>query len=469
MLARMEKNSMINLDKKIVAYALCDKSMAIKVVDKVQLKLLHSDFRVFLLAISECVRKYNEVPTLAMLQRCDVWLEGFADMFQEALDIKNDPDFVPANFLLDLEDLKERFKKNSILQLGRTVFKENWDGRDFNDLQEAAKSIKKMAGELDQIEVDKTYKEGTVAATAIEAKEEYIRRKENPEAAKGILTGIRELDRITNGLQPSELILIGGESGSGKSTLAMNMAINAWLGDNSLPESGAPIPELNTNGCNVMYFTVEMPFNPFRRRFDACVAGIPLYGLRDGTLTPDEERRYFSALEFQEIYPKQFHITDIPRGCTVAQIEAKYLELMYDFVPELVVVDYISLLKVQTDSESDWLSLGRLAEQIHEFCRTYHIPCITPVQLNRPKPGSDGLPDQHRVGRSNMLPQNCNMMLNIQTRDDERIQPDMVINIAKMRDGETGAFVMYKRFDMMRLYNDPLNDWEPEIENDDYI
>jgi replicative DNA helicase len=461
---------MDSLDKKMLAYALYEKSLAIKVVDRVPTKILRPEFRPFLAAVGECVRKYNEVPTVEMLQRCDTWEDNFTEKFNEAQEIKNDESFEPANFLLDLEDLKERYKKNTILKVGKTVFKENWNGSEFQDLQEAAKCIKKMAGELDQLEANKTYKEGTVAATAVEAKDEYVRRRENPDVARGILTGVRELDRITNGLQTAELVLIGGESGSGKSTLAMNMAINAWLGTNQIPRRREPIREFTPDGVNVMYFTVEMPFHPFRRRFDACSSEVPLYGLRDGTLTPQEENQYFTCLEFQEIYPKQFHITDIPRGCTVAQIESKYLELMYEFVPELVVVDYISLMKVQYDSESDWLNLGRLAEMLHEFCRTYNIPCITPVQLNRPKPGSgDALPDQHRVGRSSMLPQNCNIMLNIQTRQDEDTRSDMVINIAKMRDGETGAFTLYKRFDMMKLYNDPLDDWQPELESDDHV
>jgi replicative DNA helicase len=319
------------------------------------------------------------------------------------------------------------------------------------------------------LESEQTYKEGTVSATAEDAREEYIGRKENPEKYAGLKTGFTEFDRITNGLQPAELILIGGESSSGKSALSMCIAANCWLGSNSIPSSvGAPVREFATDGANVVYFTVEMPFNPFRRRLDACLAEVPLYGLRDGTLTPEEENRYYASLEFQKLYPKQFYIVDIPRGCTVSQIEAKYLELMYDFVPELVVVDYISLMKVQTDSESDWLSLGRIAEMLHEFCRTYNIPCISPVQLNRPKAGSDALPDQFRVGRSIMLPQNCNIMLNIQTRPDEPMLPDMCVNIAKMRDGERGAFVLYKRFDLMKLYNEP-QDWFPEAEDEERI
>jgi replicative DNA helicase len=215
------------------------------------------------------------------------------------------------------------------------------------------------------------------------------------------------------------------------------------------------------DGANVMYFTIEMPFNPLRRRVDSCLAGVPLYGLRDGRLTEAEERQYEACLKFQENYSKEFYIVDIPRGCTVSQIEAKYMEMLYEFQPQLIVVDYISLMKLDNDESQDWLNVGHLAEMLHEFARTYEVPCITPVQLNRPKQGVRELPDQHRVGRSIMVTQNCNILLNIDTRPDENTQQNMVINIAKMRDGEKGSFTLHKRLDMMRVTDD-IQGWSTE-------
>jgi hypothetical protein len=97
------------------------------------------------------------------------------------------------------------------------------------------------------------------------------------------------------------------------------------------------------------------------------------------------------------------------------------------------------------------------------------VSVISPVQLNRPN-GKNGFdsppPDQHRVGRSIMLTQNTNILLNIETRKDEDLRPDMIIRIAKMRDGEKGGFVLHKRLDIMRLYDD-VPGWTPEEYNDD--
>jgi replicative DNA helicase len=455
-----------NLDEQILAYAFYDKPLAIKVVDRVYSKFLKTDFQPLLKSISECLRKYNDIITIKMLERCESWDNSLHSIYSEVIKVKDSSNFDPTDFVLDLEDLKFRYKEQVLRSTGVNVFKRNWNGSGFDNIQEAVKTIKRASIELDKVEASKVYREGKISATASQSKDEYFKRKENPDVARGVCTGLKEFDSATNGLHPGELVLVGGESSSGKSALVMNMAINAWLGSNKIDQH---IGDFKSDGVNVVYFTLEMPFDPFRRRFDACLAEIPVYSLRDGTLNAEEEARFKNSIKFQEQYKKEFYIVDIPRGCSVDMVEAKYLELMYEFVPQLVIIDYISLMKIDDSREPDWLSIGRISELLHEFCRLYNVPCITPVQLNRAHSGDSGLPSQHRVGRSIMLPQNANIMLNILTRQDEEIKLDMIINIAKLRDGSKGSFTLYKRLDLMRLYNDQPQGWNPELSDEDHI
>lgn len=444
------------IDYVILGYLLSEKNQMLKVIDKVHDKYLAPEYREFYSIIKRCAKKYNTLPTIRMVTEDESWREEYTQLYESCKTYKNNEDYEAVNLDLDVNKLKERYNTNELLKFGRDVFKQNLCNGKFQDLEDANLKLRKLVAEVDSIKAAKTYKEGSLKSTAREARENYLTIKTNPALARGIKFGFQELDRITNGLQPSELVLIGGESSAGKSALAMNMAINAWLGSNPYPEDMAAVEAGNyaDDGANVMYFTIEMPFNPLRRRVDSCLAGVPLYGLRDGRLTETEERQYEACLKFQENYSKEFYIVDIPRGCTIAQIEAKYMEMLYEFQPQLIVVDYISLMKLDNDESQDWLNVGHLAEMLHEFARTYEVPCITPVQLNRPKQGTQALPDQHRVGRSIMLPQNCNIMLNIDTRPDENTQSNMVINIAKMRDGEKGSLTLHKRLDIMRITDD---------------
>ncbi len=457
----------MTLDDRILGYIFVNRALAIKVADLVMPKYLEQGFQDFYNILLECINNYKEVPTFRMVHEHPKWKDEYESMYQNMLTIQNEPEFDQNDLMLDLDYLKNRYNAKVLIKLGKSVFKENWDGKQFVNLEEANKSIRKTVSEIDLLRSNKVYREGFLAGSAKDARSNYVKVRENPDIAKGVCIGLREFDRITNGLRPAELVLIGGESSAGKSALAMNMAINAWRGSNRYPDNMEWVNEQNyeKDGINVVYFTLEMPYDPLERRINANLAGVSLNGIRDGTLTPEEEERFNAATKFQELYDKHFYIVDIPRGCTVNQIEAKYLELLYDFTPQLVVVDYITLMKIGHEaSESDWLTIGKLAELLHEFCRTYSIPCITPVQLTRPPksigPQQSTMPDQHRAGRSIMLPQNCNIMINIHSRADEYLRPDMEVNIAKMRDGERGSFVLHKRLDMMRIYDD-VPGWTP--------
>lgn len=443
------------IDLMIIAYAITSKDLTLKAIDQIETEYLIGAYADLFKLFKLCFKKYNSKPTLRMLQSFQDWNEELEEIYNEAS--KKIDEIIPENIVMDIETIKERYNKKLILNLGGNI-------KAGNSIENINKTLKKTIAEIEKLNASKIYKEGSLKLTATEAQQRYENVKENPELACGVLLGLRQLDIIMNGLQPAELMLIGGQSGAGKSTLAMNMAINAWRGTNPYPEDMNWVEEgrYADDGHNVLYFTLEMPYDALRRRIDACLAGVRLYGLRDASLSPEEELRYEACIKFQKQYQKDFYIIDVPRGCSMAQIESKYMDLKNQFEPELVIIDYISLMKSHNENEADWLALGHLAESLHEFCRAYSIPCISPVQLNRAPQGQHKLPDQNRIGRSFGLPQNCNIMLNIDTREEEHQKLDMVINIAKMRDGEQTAFTLNKRLNMMRIYDDIPEDWAPQ-------
>jgi replicative DNA helicase len=460
---------MMNLDIKILSYALSEKHLFLKVQSSIAPDYFQTSYQVFYKLLLKCFEKFREIPTPRVMeeQSSGVWNETYSQIYSDILATTSDAKELPA----DLEKFKLRYNTQLLLKVGKDVFKDrlNNETSEFEDLGEVNKILKKAASNIDLIYKNKVFKEGSLSQTAKEAWAEYKRVKDNPELARGIHVGFKEFDRITNGIQPAELILIGGESSAGKSALSMNMAINAWLGSNKVPKSVKEVEnyEFNDSGKNILYFSLEMPYKPFRRRVDACIAGISLYGIRDGVLNDEEIKKFQASLKFQLGYKKQLDIIDIPRGCTVEHIETKYVEKCYEYQPDLIVIDYLTLMSSGVDVGSDWLNLGKISESVHEFCRTYNIPVVSPVQLTKPKTNSNGkkdengIADQNRIGRSIMLPQNANIILNIESRPDEKTRRDMLIRIAKMRDGETTTFSLHKRFDMMRIY-DGSSDWNPD-------
>lgn len=461
--------SQISLDLRILAYAISDKRALLALATTIRGDYFRPEFRALWELISRCFAKYKEVPTANMLAHVAglAW-EQLEAIYAQAVEAARSID--RREYTIDIEQMKLRCNDQMLRKMGQSIYQKNWNGSGFADLSEANKALRNTITQIDQLYKTNAYREGTLSSTSADAWARYQQVKKNPEVAEGIHLGFGEFDRITNGIRDSELLLIGGESGTGKSTLVMNMAANAWLWRNKdkFPaDPDAPMEDF-LPGRSVVYFTIEMPYEALERRLHACLAGVSLYGIRDGTLDAAEERRYRAALRFMQKYPYQFHIIDIPRGATMRYVETKYQELCQDNPddpPKPVVIDYLNLMSVEDGEEvgQDWLKIGHIAEQAHEFTRVHHVPMISPAQLNRPpKEESARLarPDQDRLARSLMLAQNANIIINIEKRRDEHMMKDMRAHIVKNRDGEQSVIVLQKRLDLMRLYDSPT-EWAP--------
>ena len=114
---------------------------------------------------------------------------------------------------------------------------------------------------------------------------------------------------------------------------------------------------------------------------------------------------------------------------------------------------------------SDWLDIGRVSEEMHEFCRNTKLPVVTAAQRKASaRKGSVGKVDKsdyldiEDLGRSKMIGDNANIVLLIANREDERLREDMEIHVVKNRNGPRGSFSLRKLFHKMRIDEFP-DDW----------
>lgn len=333
---------------------------------------------------------------------------------------------------------------------------------DKSRIEEINAIMRKGVVSIDEINKRKEYKEGTLQDSAEERMLRYNQIEENPDIAKGILTGFSTFDQITNGIHPGEFMIVAGDTGGGKSVLLHNIAVNAYLAGN---DPFDPYDNWHDRGRNVLYFSLEMPKEVMERRIDACMAGIHSTKIRDGCLTEDDKQRYFRILRFQKKYNKHIHIVDMPRGVTPREIELKYLELCESsFKPDLIVIDYMGIMSPNNAEGSDWMDLGQIAAEIHEMSRAYNISTLTGSQVNRSK---DENYSTSRIARSAMIPQNANIIIHIANRPDEEMRDDMLVHITKMRDGEKKSFALTKDFAKMKLIDLVDATYGEEDEDDD--
>ena len=345
-----------------------------------------------------------------------------------------------ANFPFDLDQQKRKSAKQKLTDIRDSLFNDSLD-----DINSNVKLINKSISAIKALDGKKAFERKVVKDYVDTFTHDYIEKYKNPELGKGILTGYSMLDYVKNGLRPSDLIIIAGATGSGKSQLMSNMAIQIWMQNNTIETK----PDSFTKGYNIAYFSLEMPYQDCFQRFMSRVSNSNSYGIRDAKLSPGEAQAVKQACKFMKKYPYNFDIIDVHRGFSVNELESLYQEILSDYIPDVIFIDYLGLMEdADTGSDDqDWLKLGVLAGKIHEFARTYNIPIVTAVQLNRIDPKAKSQIGLHRIGRSALIATHATLIIQIETREDEHNYDDFIYHIIKNRHGASNiSHAIYKDF-----------------------
>lgn len=246
------------------------------------------------------------------------------------------------------------------------------------------------------------------------------------------------------------------------SMLLNNMAKQMWIQSNTLDTK-----EDFERGYNVLYFSLEMPYQDCFIRFLASLANVPQRSLAKSLLTPEEEQRVKKAYDFIKMYQESgyyFDIVDVPRNLTIEEMELRYHDAMLRYRPDVVVVDYMGLMhNTALAKEQDWLKMGAIAASLHEFARAYDCVSITAAQLTDLKRGSTGSQEEsrrvgvHRWGRSSLIMHNVNLGIQIETRPNEKNFPDLKIHVVKNRKGPLGQGNLVKNFANASLVDVPYD------------
>jgi replicative DNA helicase len=360
--------------------------------------------------------------------------------------------FNESEFGWDLDKLKDRLTRKTFCLVRDEIESLGDDASLDETLRKIRQSVERTqtvrAGK-EQVYIQKTLREHIP-----EFKKEYEAKLKDPELGRGILTGYAHLDYITNGLMPSDMVIIAAESGAGKSFFLNNLAIQMWMQQNTICTSKSEY----TKGNNVLYFSLEMPYDQCFRRTMSRLAEVSSYALRDAKIQDEEElKRLGKAASFMYHFPNDFEIVDIPRGVTVEQIEERYLEsISRGNDPNIVVVDYIGLMESSEKESDDWLKLGHISAKLHEFARRYNLIVLTAAQLNRTKGKSNEEKiGMHRIGRSSQIIHNASIGIQIESRDNESTYSDLLYHVIKNRNGELGKYHLNKKLYQSALLNIP--------------
>jgi replicative DNA helicase len=257
-------------------------------------------------------------------------------------------------------------------------------------------------------------------------------------ALTGVPTGYSDLDNMTSGLQPSDLVIIAGRPSMGKTTLAMNIAENAAIGHK--------VP--------VAVFSMEMPGSQLAMRMMASLGRINAHRVRTGKLTDDDWPRLTSAVTLLNEAP--IFIDDTP-ALTPNEVRARARRLKREHGLGLVIVDYLQLMQSTESEENRATEISSITRGLKGLAKELNVPIIAMSQLNRSvESRNDKKPVMSDLRESGAIEQDADMILfiyrdEVYNKDTERKGMADII-IGKQRNGPTGEVTLtflgeYTRFE----------------------
>ncbi len=239
----------------------------------------------------------------------------------------------------------------------------------------------------------------------------------------GVPTGFTDLDELTNGLHPGQMVILAARPAMGKSTLGLDMARSCSI----------------KNNMASVIFSLEMSKVEIVMRLVSAEAQIQLSSLRKGSMNEDDWQRL--ANKMADISSAPLFIDDSP-NLTMMEIRAKARRLKQKHDLRLIVIDYLQLMTSGKKVESRQLEVSEFSRQIKLLAKELGVPVVAMSQLNRgPEQRTDKKPMVSDLRESGSLEQDADIVILLH-RDDvyDKESPragEADFIIAKNRNGPT--------------------------------
>jgi len=253
----------------------------------------------------------------------------------------------------------------------------------------------------------------------------------------GVPTGFTELDELTHGLHPGQLIIVAARPAVGKSTLCVDFVRNAAIRYNK----------------PAILFSLEMNRAEIAMRMLSAETSIPMQSMRKGTVENSDWAKIVGVRA--QLNGAPLYIDDSP-NLTLVEIRAKCRRLVKQYGLQLIVIDYLQLLTSGKKVESRQQEVSEFSRALKLLAKELKVPVIAISQLNRKSEDTkDKKPDISQLRESGSLEQDADVVIllhreGLGDKDHVRAgEADLIL--AKQRNGPTGTVVVafqgkYSRF-----------------------
>jgi replicative DNA helicase len=259
-----------------------------------------------------------------------------------------------------------------------------------------------------------------------EAFEEIEKLYEKDTKVTGLPTGFPELDNLTSGLHPSDLIIVAARPAMGKTSFVLGIAEHLAIREK--------VP--------VAIFSLEMSRYQLVQRLLCSEARVDAQALRTGRVNDSDWQRLSRAVGYLAEAP--LYIDDTP-NITILELKAKARRLMTREKLGLIIVDYLQLMQSEARSENRQQEISEISRALKILGRELNVPVIAVSQLSRAvEQRGDKRPMLSDLRESGALEQDADLVIFIYrdeyyNKDNEENRGIAEIIVAKHRNGPTGV------------------------------
>lgn len=261
----------------------------------------------------------------------------------------------------------------------------------------------------------------------------------------GVPTGYEDLDQLTSGLHPGELIIIAGRPSMGKTSLAMNIAEYVGM------KTTQPIA----------VFSMEMPGEQIAMRLLSSMGRINQQRLRSGRLDESDWPRLTSAVSMLSEAP--LFVDDTP-ALSPSELRSRSRRLMREHKGlGLIVVDYLQLMQSPGTKENRATEISEISRSLKALAKELSVPLIALSQLNRSlEQRPNKRPVMSDLRESGAIEQDADLIMFVYRdevyNDESPDKGSAEIIIAKQRNGPIGTIRLTFRGEYTRFEN-----YHPEV------
>jgi len=267
-----------------------------------------------------------------------------------------------ANIEYHARIVSQKHIQRELIRVSNNIIKDAYE--DTTDVFALLDSAEKGLFDITQNNLSRNYESmGSLASKTLKMLEEL---KDKKDGLTGVPTGFADLDRLTSGWQPSDMIILAARPGMGKTSMVLALAKNAAMDFNK----------------PVAVFSLEMSNVQLVQRLISMEAEISGHKMRNGKLEEYEWQQLQTAIEKMSEVP--IFIDDTP-GINIFELRAKCRRLKMQHDIQMVIIDYLQLMSGGTDNKNGnrEQEISAISRALKGMAKELSVPVIALSQLSR--------------------------------------------------------------------------------------